>query len=512
MLDPMPAPALPDLSADQQVAWETVAARLTAHGVDLAEGKITPLAEDRADGEVLAVLGKAGSGKTVLLAGLAGALKAAGVQAVTAEDSHKRRGEKRSFAVLAPTNKATSVLRGRGVVASTIHRIMYTPVYDPEYEKVAEWLEGERKTRPEVEGMTEAALDRAKDFYDRHESVAGALAAAGLRGSDFITGWKRREDPLDIALVDEASMVDSKQLDDLKEIFALVVLFGDPAQLAPVGERGTMVFETLPEGRQLHLSRIHRQADDSPILDLAHALGDPDLEFHDFERMVEDAAARDERIVLAPRADADLMCESPMLVWRNKTRVRLIAAFRAAQRIAAGELAKGEPLICDGLELPLKQRKNRIELEAHGLVKGAQARYLGPGRKPNYARIDVAGTEAGAISVSAIIQIEQPDDEPVLASAARMGALFLHGAAVTIHKAQGSQWPRVQVFAPDLMAAARSGQTEAGIALWKRLAYVAVTRAERELVWVRRYMISRPTAPLGASLDGLAIEAQGEAP
>ncbi|MEL7171583.1 MAG: AAA family ATPase, partial [Pseudomonadota bacterium] len=321
-------------------------------------------------------------------------------------------------------------------------------------------------------------------------------------------GWKRREDPLDIALVDEASMVDSRQLDDLKEIFALVVLFGDPAQLAPVGERGTMVFETLPEGRQLNLSRIHRQADDSPILDLAHALGDPALEFHDFERMVEEAAGRDERIVLAPRADADLMCSSPMLVWRNKTRVRLISAFRAAQNIAEGALAVGEPLICDGLELPLKQRKNRIELEAHGLVKGAQARYLGPGRKPNYAKIDVAGTEAGAISVSSIIQIERPEDEPVLTSAARMGALFLHGAAVTIHKAQGSQWPRVQVFAPDLMAAARSGQSEAGIALWKRLAYVAVTRAERELVWVRRYMISRPTAPLG----GLAIEAQGEAP
>ncbi len=31
-----------------------------------------------------------------------------------------------------------------------------------------------------------------------------------------------------------------------------------------------------------------------------------------------------------------------------------------------------------------------------------------------------------------------------------MGATFLHGAAVTIHKAQGSQWETVQVFAPDL--------------------------------------------------------------
>ncbi|MEM6945959.1 MAG: AAA family ATPase, partial [Pseudomonadota bacterium] len=375
MLTDAPAPTLPDLSDDQAAAWGTLAERLAAHGIDLEESKTTPVDEGPDAAEVLAILGKAGSGKTVLLASLAARLRAAGAQAVTAEDSYRRRRDKRSFAVLAPTNKATSVLRNRGVTASTIHRIIYTPVYDPEYEKVAEWLEGERKTRPEVEGMTEAALDRAKAAYDQHGSVAGALAAAGLRGADFITGWKRREDPLDIALVDEASMVDSKQLNDLKEIFRFVVLFGDPAQLAPVGESGAMVFDALPEGRRLALSRIHRQAEDSPILDLAHALGDPDLEFFDFERMVEEAAARDPRIVLAPRADADLMCESPVLVWRNKTRVRLIGAFRTAQGIAEGDLVPGEPLICDGLELPLKQRKNRAELESHGLVKGAQARY-----------------------------------------------------------------------------------------------------------------------------------------
>ncbi|MEL6218701.1 MAG: AAA family ATPase, partial [Pseudomonadota bacterium] len=40
--------------------------------------------------------------------------------------------------------------------------------------------------------------------------------------------------PLDIALVDEASMLEARQLGDLQEIFGLVVLFGDPAQLPPV--------------------------------------------------------------------------------------------------------------------------------------------------------------------------------------------------------------------------------------------------------------------------------------
>jgi exodeoxyribonuclease-5 len=501
-----PAPATPDFSDDQTAAWDAIAARLEAHGIDLAEGATRPGTEHSGDGEVVAVTGKAGSGKTMLLARLAEALKASGLTAITGDYEPKRK-TKRSFAVLAPTNKAASVLRNHGVKATTIHRIVYTPVYDPEYQKVADWLEGERATRPEVEGMTEAALDRAAAFYKEHGSVPGALAAAGVRGADFITGWTRRDDPLDIALVDEASMVDESQLDDLRQIFGLVVLFGDPAQLAPVGSRGKMIFETLPEGRRSHLGRIHRQAGDNPILDLAHALGDPKLEFEAFEDMVRAAARKDERVQIASRADAELMCSSPILVWRNKTRTRLIKAFRQAHHVPETELVPGEPLICDGLELPIKQRKQRIDLEARGLIKGAQASYLGPGRKPGFARVNILGAEEPGVSVAAIIQIERPDEEePILVSAARSGAVFLHGAACTIHKAQGSQWPRVQVFAPDLWAAARAGQEEAGIALWKRLAYVAITRAERELVWVTRYMISRPEDPLGGPGE-LALDA-----
>jgi len=68
---------------------------------------------------------------------------------------------------------------------------------------------------------------------------------------------------------------------------------------------------------------------------------------------------------------------------------------------------------------------------------------------------------------------------------------------VTIHKAQGSQWPDVQVFAPDIWAAAQSGRVEAGIPLWKRLAYVAITRAQHRLLWVTRYRLSRPAEALG---------------
>jgi len=206
-----------------------------------------------------------------------------------------------------------------------------------------------------------------------------------------------------------------------------------------------------------------------------------------------------------------------VLVWTNKTRIRLIHAFRAAYGAPADALMPGEPLICDGIELPLKHRKKRLDLEARGLIKGAQVVWLGAGKKPGFSRLHVLGAEDPRVSAASIVKIEMPDaEEPFIPHAARMGATFLHGAAVTIHKAQGSQWPVVQVFAPDLEMAARMGRMEAGLPLWKRLAYVAITRAENRLIWVTRYRLGRPAQGLGiddlpAGAPKLALQQEEEA-
>ncbi len=484
------------LSEDQTAAHDRVAEELRAAGVDLAEGTLGPL-QGEGRNRTLAILGRAGSGKTMLLARLVAELRGAGLDIVSGDWEGRRRRDRRTLEFLAPTKKDASVLRQRGVAATTIHRILYTPVYDPEYEKIARWL-AEGGDRPVVAGMSDLALDRAHAFYQSQKSIPGALAAAGLRGSDFITGWKRRDDPLDVGFVDEASMLDDRQFEDLKEIFPTLVLFGDPAQLAPVNQSGAMCFDALPAARKPALSRIHRQAADNPILDLAHALADPALDFAEFERRLRAAAETDDRVAIEPRVDAAAMARAPVLVWRNATRIRLIHAFRAAHGAPEDALIPGEPLICDGIELPLKHRKKRLDLEARGLIKGAQAIYLGAGRRPGFARLHVVGAEEPQVNAATIIKIERPgEEEPFIPTAATMGAAFQHGAACTIHKAQGSQWPEVQVFAPDIYAAARSGREEAGLPLWKRLAYVAITRAEHRLRWVTAYRLSRPAHPLG---------------
>jgi len=485
-----------EYSPDQIHANVIVTELLLKVGVDLKEKKLLKETFEKKN-TLISIIGRAGSGKTLLLSDLVKSVRDSGVSVISADYSRAVDSESRSLSILAPTNKAASVLRNNGVPATTIHRILYTPLYDPEFEKIAEWLVGTGK-KPVIEGVSSTTLDKAYEFYLTNKSVPASLASIGLKGSDFIKGWKRREDPLDIAFVDEASMLDDQQLKDLSEIFSTLILFGDPAQLPPVVQSSEMIFDNLADHEKIYLSRVHRQSEDSPILDLAHALGEPNLTFKQFEDLIRDISTRDDRVVCSHRVNSDLMSRSPVLVWRNKTRVRLIQAYRLAFGALLGELIPGEPLICDGIELPIKHRKKRIDLEARGLVKGAQVIYLGPGKNPGFSKLHVLGAEDPRVSAASIIKIETTDaEEPFIPFAARMGASFLHGAAITIHKSQGSQWPTVQVFAPDIFAAASSGREEAGQPLWKRLAYVAITRAQNKVIWVERNRLERPSLQLG---------------
>ena len=161
------------------MAWDRLAELLAKAGIRLLDEESDPPDPDAEDA-VLAILGKAGSGKTMLLAELTRALIASGVEIVSGDYEGRRRRERRTLAILAPTNKAASVLRMRGVPATTIHRILYTPVYDPEYEKIAEWLAG-NGSRPEMPDLGETALDRAA--IEAVQRARLPAAPAGLDGA-----------------------------------------------------------------------------------------------------------------------------------------------------------------------------------------------------------------------------------------------------------------------------------------------------------------------------------------
>jgi exodeoxyribonuclease-5 len=96
-------------------------------------------------------------------------------------------------------------------------------------------------------------------------------------------------------------MLDERQFDDLREIFPTLVLFGDPAQLAPVGQSGEMVFDRCPSAGWTCTVSTGRLTT-IPILDLAHALADEaELTSRTFERDGRGCrGARDDRVQSGP--------------------------------------------------------------------------------------------------------------------------------------------------------------------------------------------------------------------
>ena len=108
----------------------------------------------RAKTRVMAVGGQGRLGQDApLLAELvARGCKAAGADVISAtwRGAQSRKGQAQPVAVLPPTNKAASVCAPRGVPATTIHRILYTPVLlntTRVSKKVAEWLPGNARPR-----------------------------------------------------------------------------------------------------------------------------------------------------------------------------------------------------------------------------------------------------------------------------------------------------------------------------------------------------------------------------
>ena len=164
-------------SGDQTKAYNEVVSNLKLSGIDLSEQKLLKKTSRQAC--LLSIIGKAGTGKTLLITKLFEALKSSGVNIITGDYESKKLRTERSLSILAPTNKAASVLRSKGVPATTLHRILYTPIYDPEYEKIAEWLLG-NSARPENENFEKSILDRIFEFYDLNKSIPGALASAGI--------------------------------------------------------------------------------------------------------------------------------------------------------------------------------------------------------------------------------------------------------------------------------------------------------------------------------------------
>ena len=321
---------------------------------------------------------------------------------------------------------------------------------------------------------TGRAAKRLEELCDSPAvTIHRLLGATGRRnGTDrepddpasYAAGFARSADwPLDetVIVVDEASMLDVELAAVLLAACpdgAHVLVVGDPAQLPSIGPG--RVLGDLIDARvvpTVELSTLYRQATGGAIARLATAVRGGELPA--------DPGAADREVVLVPtRGSADAAERVRQLVTDSIPRAlgipsEQIQVVTPVHRGPAGTLA---------LNAVLKAQLN----------PGNGQRRFDPGDRvvatANHADAEPNGFANGEVgTVTAVVDGVVTVD--FASGPARVKGKILadliHGWAITVHRAQGSEFPAVVVVLPP----------EAGGMLSRPLVYTALTRAQRHL-------------------------------
>lgn len=348
------------------------------------------------------------------------------------------------------TGKAASVLRAKGCTpAGTLHSLAYRPIGT--WETKAK-LEEARAELAEHVAQFGADPGYAQEQAELEDEVAALEKESKTIGFE----WNESSALADASLLilDEVSMVDAKLAADIERFQVPVLVLGDPEQLEPVGGEGYYINAT-PD---FALTEIHRQALESPVLELATRVRTSDgIRLGLTEADTE------------PRSLARAMDHDQIICWKNATRWNLIEKIRAKHGRPAGAPVAGDRVMC-----LTNNRKLAIFNGQQFLVLAAEDGKL--------MLRDDEGRERIIESHPDGFQGRKQQDD---AKAVNMGmrdevGLFTFAQVITCHKAQGSEWGSVYVVdeTPDLIAMTANRQgLAAGITAGRRWLYTAVSRA-----------------------------------
>ncbi|WP_174800825.1 ATP-dependent DNA helicase [Martelella limonii] len=318
------------------------------------------------------------------------------------------------------TGKAAQVLRSRGATnARTIHSLIYRP-------KGEEMIEDEDTGKTSVSPM----------FTLNRQSP---LAKAAL------------------IIIDECSMVDEKLGQDLVSFGTPVLVLGDPGQLPPVSGGG---YFTNHEPDFL-LTEIHRQARDNPIIDLAMKVREGEaIGYGDYGLA---------QVISKHDVTQDLVLDADqVLVGTNRTRRRYNQRLRELKGFTQVHPQAGDKLVC------LRNDP------AKGLLNGSLWKVMSASRETVKPGINLLvnpeedDPDRSAARIKLLKAAFEDAETEIPWSTKKRYDDFDYGYALTVHKAQGSQWSNVVLF--DESWAFRDTR--------ERWLYTAITRAAEKLTIV----------------------------
>jgi exodeoxyribonuclease V alpha subunit len=340
-------------------------------------------------------------------------------------------------ALAAPTGRAAKRLEElAGAPATTLHRLLGA----------------------QGQGMSRPGADAPDNLFSDGPGFPGGEVNPGREGNWVFA--RGEEWPLDaeLVVVDESSMLDVELAAALIEACAdgtRLLLVGDPAQLPSIGP-GRVLADIIDSGAipVTELTTLYRQKDGGTIAKLATAVRGGDLPTVD--------SPEHEVVVVTARGSGEAAHRVTQLVTDSIPRALGIAAedVQVVTPVHKGPAGTIE------LNRALKAKLNPGPGANRGFDQGDRVVAVA-----NHADDGFANGEVGTVVTA--------DDGGLVVSFSglpvtvpfRLLADLRHGWAITVHRAQGSEWGAVVAVFP----------SEGATMLSRPLVYTALTRAQHHL-------------------------------